>query len=266
MTAEQRQAALALVRAGLSEAGLAKTTAVMNLEYVLRELEKSRTGGPLRDPDRYYLTVFGQPQAAGRWGWSLEGHHLSLNFVIDQGQVRAVTPAFLGANPGVVQHEVAGGPKPGTRVLEKEETLAFELLGSFSDSQRREAVVADKPPAELAGAGQAKPQVSAATGLASAKMTPAQQQLLWSLIEAYVQNLPQGVAESRLDAIRQAGVDEIHFAWMGAGRPGVGHYYRVQGPTFLIELVNVQPDSLGNPANHVHCWWRSLQDDFGLGE
>ncbi len=72
------------------------------------------------------------------------------------------------------------------------------------------------------------------------------------------------MSTARLAEIHEAGLDAIHFAWAGADKPGIGHYYRIQAPTFVIELVNVQPDAAGNLANHIHLVWRSLQDDFGL--
>ncbi len=70
------------------------------------------------------------------------------------------------------------------------------------------------------------------------------------------------VAGERLAAIRDAGWDKVSFCWAGATEQGIGHYYRVQGPTFLIELVNTQPDAAGNPANHIHCVWRDMKGDF----
>jgi hypothetical protein len=79
-----------------------------------------------------------------------------------------------------------------------------------------------------------------------------QQKLLRELIDVYARNLPADLAAARLQAIDAARYDRVYFAWAGADRPGIGHYYRIQGPTFLIEFVNTQPDSAGNPASHIH--------------
>ena len=93
-------------------------------------------------------------------------------------------------------------------------------------------------------------------GLAVDKFTDAQRTTLRNLIQAYLDNMTLDVAAARQAEIEKAGFDKIHFAWAGASQPGIGHYYRVQGPTFLIEFVNTQPDSAGNPANHIHAVWR----------
>ena len=95
-------------------------------------------------------------------------------------------------------------------------------------------------------------------------MTKDQAATLQKLIEAYSRNMPKKISDAQLAEIKQAGVAKIHFAWAGAKKEGIGHYYRVQGPTFLIEFVNTQPDAAGNPANHIHAVWRSMKGDFGL--
>ena len=102
MNSEQRQLALKLMQAGLSQIGYGKTTTIMSLEGILRELEKDRKGGNIRDPERYYFTIFNAPSAKGDWGWSVEGHHLSLNFAVHDGQISGHTPWFMGANPATV--------------------------------------------------------------------------------------------------------------------------------------------------------------------
>ncbi len=264
MNAAQRQLALGLLKTGLSSIGYDKATTIMSLESILRELEKTRKDGPIRDPERYYFTVFGSPSKTDRWGWSVEGHHLSLNFACDDGRVTTVTPSFFGSNPGINHYSVEGAPAKGVRVQVKEEQLAFDLLGSLKEDQKKTAIVADKAPADVAGAGQAQAKVADPVGLAAGKMTDEQKKTLWEIIETYVRNMPGELAEPRLAEIKDAGVDKIYFAWMGADKPGVGHFYRIQGPTFLIELVNVQPDGNGLPANHIHALYRSLKGDFGL--
>ncbi len=95
-------------------------------------------------------------------------------------------------------------------------------------------------------------------------MTADQIEMLRALVKAYCDNVPPMVAQQRLKAIDDAGIDKLYFAWAGADHPGVGHYYVVEGPTFVIEFVNTQPDSAGNPANHIHSVWRNRAGDFGL--
>lgn len=264
MTDPQRLAALALLRSALSQLGYDKATQIMALEGILRELERTRKGGPIRDPHRYYFTIFGQPQDKGSWGLSVEGHHLSLNFVVQDGKLQAYTPAFFGANPGIVRNDISGYPKPGTRTLAAEEQFAFDLLGSLTAEQRKVALIAEKAPADIRGPADQQPPRAAPEGLVSKQLNDAQKKTLLGLLDAYLANLPERVASQRLAEIRASDADAIYFAWAGADKPGVGHYYRVQGTTFLVEFVNVQPDGAGNPANHIHAVWRDLRGDFGV--
>jgi hypothetical protein len=95
-------------------------------------------------------------------------------------------------------------------------------------------------------------------------MTEAQKQALWKLLEVYNHNLAAPLAEARLAGVKAHGLDKVFFAWFGGTSPGERHYYRVQGPAFVLELINVQSDPAGNKANHVHSVWRNLEGDFGV--
>jgi len=264
MDAAQRKAALALLRSALSQTGYDKATKIMSLEGILRELQKGQSSGPIRDPERYYYTIFGKPGETGRWALSIEGHHLSLNFAVDQGNVIASTPTFFAANPTVVREGMPGGVPVGTRVLADEELLAFRLLESFSPEQRKTAILADKAPSDIRAAGKPESPQYATEGVAFGGLNGTQQKLLRDLIDVYARNLPADLATARLQAIDAARYDRVYFSWAGADRPGIGHYYRIQGPTFLIEFVNTQPDSAGNPASHIHSVWRDPTGDFAI--
>lgn len=264
MNQTQRSAALELLKTALSQVGYDKARTIMELESILHELQKTRGGGAIRDPQRYYYTLFGEPDETGRWGLSIEGHHLSLNFVVEKNQVIASSPTFLAANPSVVKDEFPGMPARGTRVLDQEEQIAFDLIRSLSPEQRSDAIIAERAPRDIRAAGEAEPPKYEATGLAYSRLDEAQQTLLQRLIEVYAGNLPEDVCAQRLAAIEQAGYERVYFAWAGADRPGIGHYYLIQGPTFQIEFVNVQPDSAGNPASHIHSVWRDPRGDFAI--
>ncbi|MEQ8784730.1 MAG: DUF3500 domain-containing protein [Pirellulaceae bacterium] len=262
MDEKQRKAAHKLLSSAMSKIGYEKTTTIMQLEQLLHILEEGK-GRNIRDPERYYFTVFGEPKETGRWGLSVEGHHLSLNFVVEDGEMISSTPTFFGANPATVMSDVPGGDvAKGTRVLADEEQLAFDLLHALDEGQRKQAVIDEKAPAEIRAAGEAQPPVEEPVGIAAAQLKKPQMAILRKLIAAYAGNVPADEAQERLAAIKEAGADKIHFAWAGADKPGIGHYYRVQGPTFLIEFVNTQPDAAGNPANHIHCVWRDTSGDF----
>jgi hypothetical protein len=254
MSAEQKKAALALVRAGTSETGNVTAITIMSLEAILKAQEKK--GAMVRNPEWYFFTVFGTPSKTGRWGWRVEGHHLSLNFTMDGTQVVAATPNFFGANPA----EIKSGPKKGVRPLEPSERLAFELFKSLDDGQKKVAHQ-DKPFPEPEQKS-VKPQVGAPVGLAAAKMTAPQKDVLTRLLKAYTDRLPPEVGSFELKRAKDE-LDKVHFAFTGAAEPGKAHTYRVQGPSFIIEFLNVQADSAGNPANHIHSVWRHMGGDFG---
>jgi hypothetical protein len=260
----QRKAAFELLASALSATGNEKATKIMQIEAILRDLEKNRQGGPIRDPERYYFTLFGQPSAEGRWGLSVEGHHLSLNFVVDKNQVISSTPTFFGCNPAMLLADYGPGFNKGLRVLADEEQPAFDLLHALNAEQRAKAVIAAKAPNDVRDAAKASPPQSPAEGIAASELTAEQAAILKKLIDAYVHNLPADVAAERLEIIEADGFDSIKFCWSGADQPGIGHHYRVQGKSFLIEFNNTQPDSAGNPANHIHSVWHDLRGNFAL--
>lgn len=251
MTANQRMAARTLLRSALSSRGMNKVEEIMLLDAVLREVEKD--SGPRRDPLAYSIAVFGTPEEAGPWGWKIEGHHISLNFtgVADEA---AVTPSFLGANPA----EVRQGDRAGVRVMAAAEDIARELLALLNDAQRKAAIIGEKAPGDiLAVPGRSLSEIDS-MGVEVAAMDQAQRALIERLLQEYAENLRQELADHELERIRAAGIDKIRFAWMGGTKRGEGHYYRLSGPTFVIEYDNTQ-----NNANHVHTVWRDRTRDFG---
>jgi hypothetical protein len=257
MTDKQRELARELLRSGTSEAGYKKATMVMSLESILAELEKK--GGIVRDPTWYFFSFFGSPSKSGKWGWRVEGHHLSLNFTLDGGKVVAATPFMFGANPA----EVKAGKQKGQVTLPESMQPFRDVLASLDDEQRKAAMQA-KPFPEIEEA-KSRPNVGKPVGLAAGKMTEKQKGLLWKLIEGYAARMPGDVGAYELAAIKKAGFDDVHFAYGGGdGTPGKPYTYRVQGPTFVIEFLNEQKDSAGNPANHIHSAWRNMKGDFGL--
>ena len=264
MNEAQRKAALALLRSAVSEIGYQKATYIMELEVLLKDLEKTKTNTPLRDSQRYYFTVFGQPSESSKWGLSIEGHHMSLNFVVAAGKVVSSTPQMFGANPAIVKNSTVPSVKTGGEILAKEQRLALELLAALTPEQRKVAMIAEKSLDEVRNAGVPQPPTDAPVGLVAGKMTDAQKKILRALVDAYAAGMPEDVARERWEAIEATGFDKLHFAWAGGDQIGQGHYYRIQGDTFAIEFVNTQPDAAGNPANHIHCMWRDQRGDFAL--
>jgi hypothetical protein len=252
----QKDAARNLLKAGLSEKAYGQATTIMSLESLLAELEGN--GAMVRNPNWYFVSVFGEPSSDGKWGWRIEGHHLSVNLTLDKGKVVSATPIQLGANPA----EVKAGARKGLRTLPEIEDLAKELIKSLDAEQVKVA-----KQAKQFGEVEAKPRVTAKdpVGLPYAKMTDGQKATLWKLMEAYANRATGEAAEEELRRAKDAGLDKVYFGYcIEEEKPGKPYTYRVQGPTFVIEFLNVQADSAKNPANHIHSAWRRLPADFGL--
>ncbi len=252
MQPHQKELAQALLAAGLSQQGYIRAVSIMSLEDALRIIENADPN--YRNPQKYYFSIFGEPSDTGTWGYRVEGHHLSQNFTVVNGKI-ADTPSFFGANPA----EVRDGPRKGLRILGAEEDLARDLLESLTAEQKKIAIVTDKAyPDILTMASRKAALAGQPSGLSAAKMTATQVGLLEALVADYASNVPEQLAEARMEHLRQAGTN-IFFAWAGAEQRGAGHYYRIQSPTFLIEYDNTQ-----NNANHIHSVWRDFNGDFGL--
>lgn len=241
----------ALLRTALSARGHALAGAIVALEPVLGALE----GSSRRDPGLYAVTVFGAPAPDGSWGWRFEGHHLSLNFTIVEGRYAAGTPAFYGANPAGLRPGRRGS---GPRVFPEEEDLARELLQSLDAEQRRAAVIAVRAPADIVTADSRRALLDKPAGLPAGAMTPAQSDRLLALLRTHVFRQHETSAGSELQKIMDAGWEQVHFAWAGPAEPGEPHYYRIHGPTFVVEYDNVQ-----DGGDHVHSVWRDFEGDFG---
>jgi hypothetical protein len=257
MTEPQRKAALSLLAAGLSEQGLMKANTIRELEKILKQVEMGR--GPVRDPEQYFFTVFGEPSTDGTWGWRYEGHHCALNWTLVSGKPVVGSPQFFGSNPGEVRVEVPQAPPKGTRVLRGEEDLARALVKNLNEAQRGKAILSATAPPDIITGAQRQAAIQEDKGVAYGELSADQQGMLMQVIQEYTGAMPRGLAAQRLQKIRGAGLDKVKFAWMGSIEPNQGHYYRVQGPTFLIEYDNTQ-----NNANHVHAVWRDFKSDFGM--
>lgn len=252
MTSQQRLLTHALLSTVLSNSGYHKAVSIMALEQVLHEMENNN---PIRNPDLYYLSVYGEPAAESTWGWRFEGHHLSLNFTIQGGKHISVTPVFWGSNPA----EVRQGPLSGLRVLDAEESLARELVESLTPDQRMKAIIAMDVPADILTGNQ--PSVSAKTlgsvgGISDADLSPEQQQKLRQLLKYYAGNF-QSLSDAASDS-QVAKDSNLRFVWVGDTKPGSPHYYRIQSETYVFEYDKTQ-----NDANHIHAAWRDFAGDFG---
>ena len=239
---------------------------------------------PGRDSRLYYVRVFGEPGDQAPWGWSFEGHHISLNYTIAGGQIVAPTPTFFGANPA----ESLLGRHGKLRPLQSIEDLARELMHTLDEGQRAHAIIAHAAPPDIVTTNRAyiaegdlltSPKAvedwqahahvhehelaklrysSTPQGLASGALNPDQQELLMALVGEYIHRMPDELAEIEMRKHQATADAPLHFAWAGGLERGQGHYYRIQGGHFLAEYDNTQDN-----ANHIHSVWRDPHNDFG---
>ncbi len=257
MTQTQRNAGMALFRLVLSKEGMTKSQQIIDLENALRVIENRPNNDTYRDPENYVFLFYGEPSEKP-WGWRFEGHHLSLHFTVVDGIV-SFTPGFMGSNPATVLPDV---PQKGLRVLAEEQDLAFELLNSLNAGQQQKAVLGGKAPDDLLTTNTMKVSINPIEGISMKDLTPKQRNIFKKLIQVYLQRYHITLKKQQWEALEKAGSDQIHFAWMGDRKPqigaGHGHYYRIHGPTILIEFDNTQ-----NGGNHIHSVVRDLTNDFG---
>jgi hypothetical protein len=249
----QFDAGINLLKTSLSVQGFKKATDVISLENVLREVENRGSDDTYRDPRKYYFTIFGTPSLEKPWGWRLEGHHLSLNFTSVNNQIQASTPSFFGSNPATIP----SGKRKGEQVLKDESALGFSLVNSFSSEQLKLVMISETAFQDILSYNKRKAEGLDPKGILYTQMNEQQKKLFMSLLDVYVKNYELGFASTLMNKIKQAGIDNLTFAWAGSLRPGKGHYYRIQGPMLLIEFDNTQ-----NNANHIHSVVRDLTNDF----
>ena len=253
----QRQLAYALMSTALSHAGNQKALTIMSLGDYLAETDESPNRH--RDSDRYYFTIFGNPDPKGTWGFRVEGFHLSLNITIIKGRWISVTPSFFGVIPATVPE----GPREGLQVLKNETEFGRALAKSMSVEQQKTGLgeipeFLTETVGGLTTGNYRKIKKGEPKGLPASQMTDAQREMLLRLVREHVLRIRKELADQDLARINKAGFEKIHFLWAGGLEPGEPHHYLVQGPTFLIEYDNTQDD-----ADHVHCIYRDFDNDFG---
>ena len=255
MSEAQRGLAHDLLRTGLSARGYNKVTAIIQLEDILKVVE---AGGKFaRNKEEYLFSVFGTPGPKGPWGWRVEGHHISVRFTINDGSVTnqvASSPMFLGSNPA----EVRDGDQKGLRVLGEEEDAGRALVLALSPDHLRSAVINATAPTDILTMNKNDITPLPDEGVLYSALPAKQQEMLVRIIEVYTSTMEADVAAERMAVAKKAGLDKVRFAWAGETEKGKKHYYRIQGPTFLIEFDNTQ-----NDGNHVHSVWRDFNGDFG---
>ena len=245
-------AAWDLIALLLSTRGVAQVRAQLMLERTLGELTHNQS---FRDPGNYALVLFGDPAASAPWCWRFEGHHLSLTTVVAPGYGVAVTPVFFGANPATIPERHAHA---GFRLLGAEEDQAFSLVRSLEGQVRAQAMISERALGDIVAGPGREVSLKRFEGIALANLNEPQRDGVMRLLKLYAGTMREEIATPALARLRQAGVEVLHFAWAGSLVPGRPHYFRVHGPTVLIEYDNTQ-----DGANHVHSVWIDPNAVFG---
>jgi len=270
----QRRLAHELIVTGTSLPGYTKVVSVMAMEHVLRALTPA--AADLFNPERYCFKVFGTP-GENAWGWQFAGHHVSLNFTVVSGRYISPTPFLLGAEPASygILAPLADDEELGFRLVRSLDTdqrhaaiiwhrsppdFATRIVPRIGDTERPEPVFGPEPDYRLSederdilSYVRARPK-----GLAAGGLNLRQLDELAAIVGAFARRLPDEVAGVQMRELERAGLDNLTFAWAGSTEPGERHYFRVQGPTLLIEHDNTQAN-----GNHLHSVWRNPADDFG---
>jgi hypothetical protein len=238
MTPEQRDKAMTLLQSGVSSGGFQKALDIISLQNDLGN-----------DPELYYVTVFGAPGGSAPWGWRFEGHHLSRHFTIVDDRM-ALMPFFLGSWPTVSSN--------GLKAMEREEWAARELITALEGEQRAAAIFQPRTLTRHVTQNQAYVTPLDPVGIPVTDLDQDRQALVSEIINTYLNTLPVEVAAGQLARVAEAGPENIRFGWAGPIEPRRPHYYRLQGPTFLLEHDNSR-----NGGTHIHSVWRDFSEDFG---
>ena len=265
MSGAQREAAFALLRAGLSAKGLQLTRDIMRLNHTLGELNDNNFeeyGEWL-----YHLTVMGTPSASEPWGWQFEGHHAVINYFVLGDQV-VMTPFFSGSEPATA----AAGKYKGTTILRDEQQRALAFVNSLADAERAKAILSfSKTGNDVLTEAWKDNVVLDYAGLRTTDMTEPQRRQLLDLVALYINNMEEGHARVRMDEVRQY-LDRTWFAWIGKTEPGSVFYYRIHSPVILIEFDHNRPANLRHLAadpmapnvEHIHTIVRTPNgNDYG---
>lgn len=268
MTEDQRRLVHRILSASMSSQGYLKATSIMHLDELINRFYDSMyqhkelndetyafVRGLKWSPKNYYFAFFGVP-GDGNWGYKLEGHHLSVNFTFVADKI-SVTPFFIGTDPA----EFLFDEYAGLRVLGQEEDFGIKLIQSFTEDQKKIAIMSGEAPGDIITGAESGKRLIDNWGIKGSDLNKKQKAFLEGIIREFVFNLEFEKATIEYDKIVKAGIDNIYFGWIGGQEEKIAHYFVLNGPTFLIEF-----DNNGGPrktANHIHAIWREKGNEYG---
>jgi hypothetical protein len=250
LTKPQRDAALAVLEAALSPQGYAKVLQIIDADEIL----KNSSGETMFGRDQYYISFLGPPSTAESWMIQFGGHHLGLNITL-VGERRTLAPSHTGAQPAI--YELEGKT---VRPLGRESDRAFALLSSLNEGQRKQAILGFQIRDLVLGPGR-DGQTIQPEGIKGSGLSEKQRQMLLDLASEWTGIMPEAVAKAKMDEMKK-NIAETWFAWSGPTEKGSAAYFRIQGPTVIIEYA---PQRLGgDPTKHIHTIYRDPTNDYGV--
>jgi hypothetical protein len=251
LTTPQRDAVLALLAAALSPQGYEKVVRIMEGDEVLRKTDGG--GRVIFGKDEYYISFLGQPSTTEPWMIQFGGHHLGLNITL-VGEQGTLTPSHTGAQPAI--YELEGKT---VRPLGRETDKAFALINSLDEAQRKQAILGFQMHDLVLGPGR-DGQMIQPEGIKGSDLTGKQREMLLDLAGEWTGIMREAVANAKMDELKQH-INETWFAWSGPTEKGSAAYFRIQGPTVIIEYA---PQRLGgDPTKHIHTIYRDPTNDYG---
>ncbi len=249
LKSEQVKAACDLLAAMLSPAGYAKVRNIMLADDQLLIGGRPRPGF---GTEQFSIVVFGKPSETEPWAFQLDGHHLGLNVSITGDQL-SLSPSFIGTQPEA--YKLSGTEY---RPLSGETDLAYQLMKSLSDEQKKQAILRPRRAQLVTGPG-ADGIIPQPQGVSCSTFREDQKQLLISLISQWIELYPSKQAVSRLEQIRSE-IDDMKFSWNGPGADRADVSYTIQSPSLIIEFACQEMG--GNPLNHLHTMYRDPTNEY----
>ncbi len=251
LTKPQRASVMNLLAVTLSKMGYEKVVGIMDADETLKE--SSNRNPPMFGLDEFYISFLGKPSVTSPWMLQFGGHHLALN-VTFIGREGVMTPSLIAVQPA---RYTRNGKT--VRPLGRETDKAFELVNALDAGQRKQAVLGFQMRDLVLGPGHDGETIQP-EGLQASAMSDHEKDLLVQLISEWSGIIHETAAEEKMSEIK-ARLDNTWFAWSGPTEPGSAAYFRVQGPTVIIEYA---PQRLGgDPTQHIHTMYRDPTNDYG---